>query len=64
VRPTLDVIGPKDSLHFPDPEGKQVLSLYENCSDKREPTEQWTWEFDWAANSDGYKNELVHFVIF
>mgnify|MGYP001258411441 CR=1 FL=1 len=36
-------------------------SLYENHSDKREPTEQFPWEFDWAANSDGYKNELVHF---
>jgi predicted dehydrogenase len=61
VRPTLDVIGPKGSLHFPDAEGNQVLSLYENHTDKREPAEQWTWEFDWAANSDGYKNELVHF---
>ena len=64
VRPMLDAIGPKGSLHFPDPQGKQVLSLYENHTEKREPTEQWTWEFDWAANSDGYKNELVHFVIF
>ena len=61
VRPTLDVIGPKGSLHFPDAEGRQVLSLYENHTDKREPTEQWSWETDWAANPSGYKKELIHF---
>ncbi len=61
VRPTLDVIGPQGSLHFPDPQGKPILSVYENHTDKREPTEQYNWETDWAVNVDGYRNELVHF---
>ena len=61
VRPTLDVIGPKGSIHFPGPAGEKVLSLYESKDQSGAPTEQWTWESDWGANASGYEAELVHF---
>jgi predicted dehydrogenase len=61
VRPTLDVIGPKGSIHFPGPSGEKLLSLYESKDQSGAPTEQWVWESDWGANASGYAAELVHF---
>ena len=61
VRPTLDVIGPRGSIHFPGPSGEKVLSLYESEDQSRAPTQQWLWETDWGANSSGYVAELEHF---
>jgi len=61
VRPTTDVIGPKGSIHFPARDGKKVLALYEADAQSGEPTEQWEWESDWAANTAGYVAEIDHF---
>ncbi len=60
-RPTLDIIGPKGSIHFPSPEGEKVLSLYESKDQDGTPTEQWEWEMDWGANMEAYLGEIVHF---
>ncbi|MCL5269339.1 MAG: Gfo/Idh/MocA family oxidoreductase [bacterium] len=61
VRPTLDVIGPKGSIHFPSPAGERILSLYESADQNGTPTEQWAWEQDWGANSAAYEGELIDF---
>jgi predicted dehydrogenase len=61
ARPTLDVIGPKGSLHFPGPEGERVLSLYENDSSSNQPTQKWEWETDWGASSTAFSSEHKHF---
>ncbi len=61
VRPTLDVIGPKGSLHFPDPEGRRLLSLYENTNPDFTPVQQWEWEEDWGFNSEAFSSEHSHF---
>ena len=61
VRPTLDVIGPKGSLHFPDPEGRRVLSLYENRNPDFTPVRQWKWEEDWGVNAEAFSSEHNHF---
>ncbi|MCS7223768.1 MAG: Gfo/Idh/MocA family oxidoreductase [Armatimonadetes bacterium] len=60
VRPHLDLIGPKGSIHFPDPEGRAVSALFlHEFGD--EPVETHPWESDWGATADGYRQELIHF---
>jgi predicted dehydrogenase len=61
VRPTTDVIGPNGSIHFPGPDGKKVLALYESKDQSGQPTQQWEWESDWGANREGYRAEIEHF---
>ena len=55
------MIGPLGSIHFPDPEGEQILCLYESKDQDSQPTEQWEWQTDWGANRVGYEEELIHF---
>lgn len=62
VRPTLDVIGPLGSLHFPDLAGGQALSLYESHDQGGTATERWDWETDWGVNADAYRREIDHFA--
>ncbi len=59
-RPTLDVIGPLGSIHFPDPAGKPRLSLYTHETGDQ-PAESWRWETDWGFNGAAYPDELDHF---
>lgn len=61
-RSTLDIIGPKGSIHFPNRDGEFVLSLYESDDQDGAPTESWEWETDWGANASGYVGELIHFA--
>ncbi|MFC1737171.1 Gfo/Idh/MocA family protein [Candidatus Hydrogenedentota bacterium] len=61
VRPTLDIIGPKGSIHFPGPNGEKVLSLHESNDQDKGATEQWQWEQDWGVNTSSIKSELRHF---
>jgi len=61
VRPVLDIIGPKGSIHFPDADGAKVLSLYDSKDQDKAPTERWAWEQDWGANIVSFENEHKHF---
>jgi predicted dehydrogenase len=62
VRPTLDVIGPQGSLHFPAPDGAQVLSLHAACEHAAPPLAEWSWETDWGVNREAYRLEVEHFL--
>ena len=61
VRPTLDVIGPGGSIHFPGPGGEKTLSLYLSEDQDGPPTEQYEWEQDWGANVSAIEAEQRHF---
>jgi len=61
ARPTLDIIGPSGSMHFPDAQGNYVLSLYEHQDQSGPPTQQWPWETDWGNNTVAFPNEHDHF---
>ena len=67
-RPHLDVIGPNGSMHFPDADGKFVLSCYENKDrgvpqgEPINPTEQWQWKNNWGAQMrDTFPGEQRNF---
>ena len=61
ARPTLEIIGPRGSMHFPDAEGNCVLSLYEHKDQSGPPTQQWTSETDWGNNTEAFGNEHEYF---
>jgi len=61
LRPTLDIIGPKGSIHFPSPDGEKILSLYESRDQDAAPAEQRQWEQDWGANLSALEAEHNHF---
>ncbi len=62
VRPITDIIGPKGSLHFPNADGKKILSLYKGKGQSlNRPAQKWHWETDWGASKNALAIELEHF---
>jgi predicted dehydrogenase/SAM-dependent methyltransferase len=60
-RPSLSIIGPSGSIHFPASDGSRVLSLYLNHMGMQ-PVETYQWEADWGATANSYQTELDYFL--
>lgn len=61
TRPALSTIGPKGSIHFPDPNGSKVLALYLNYFGTQ-CVETHPWETDWGATRKAYQAEVDYFL--